>query len=261
VNPGFFYRFSQLTYFLDTSTDMQLTSLSTTIRTIGLIAILSAIQGMSLVKAAQAQADPNAGAVCTAAYFEDPGYMYQAATPQQEEAINRYSQDPDRIKRSERMMAEITTFSAPLDSPMGYVINKVNGKEVSIPPAIRRAMDQGINRDSTKDNRRRVAELNKKYGQYATFGQNINLILSPEQVKEQDQDIYDLLAYIKSLLTPQQQKEQRDRAIAAPIKDGHCSPGAIFRPNTFLTRSIDTGKRPDLDKRLREDKTGTTFFK
>jgi hypothetical protein len=240
---------------------MQLTSLSTTVRTIGLIAILSAIQGMSLVKTAQAQADPNAEAVCTAAYFEDPGYMYQAATPQQEEAIDRYSQDPDGIARAERVISEITTFSAPLDSYMGYVINKVNGKEVSIPPAIRRAMDQGINRAPTKENRRRVAELNKKYGQYATFGQNIILILSPEQVKEQDKIIYDYLAYIKSLLTPQQQKEQRDRAMAAPISDGYCSPGAIFRPNTFLTRNIDTGRRPDLDKRLREDKTGTTFFK
>jgi hypothetical protein len=240
---------------------MKLPHLSKAIHMIGLITILSAIQGMSLVRTAQAQADPNAGAVCTAAYFDDPGYMYQAATPQQQEAIDRYSQISGQFQREERMMAEITTFSAPLDSPMGYVINKVNGKEVSIPPKIKKAIDRGVNRAPTKDNRRRVAELNKKYGQYATFGQNINLILSPEQVKEQDKDIYGFLAYIKSLLTPQEQKEQRDRAMAAPISDGHCSPGAIFRPNTHLTRSIDTGKRPDLDKRLREDKTGATLFK
>jgi hypothetical protein len=248
---------------------MKLTSLSKSVRwrglsfreSISLIAILSAIQGMSLVKTAQAQTDLNAGAVCTAAYFDNPGYMYQAATPQQQKAIDKYSQISGQFAREERMTAEITTFSAPLDSPMGYVINKVNGKEVSIPPKIKKAIDQGVNRAPTRDNRRRVAELNKKYGQYATFGQNINLILSPEQVKEQDKDIYGFLAYIKSLLTPQEQKEQRDRAMAAPINDGHCSPGAIFRPNELLTRSIDTGKRPDLDKRLREDTTGATLFK
>jgi hypothetical protein len=240
---------------------MKLSYLSKSVRTIGLLTILSTIQGMSLVQTAQAKPDPNAGAVCTAAYFDNPGYMYQAATPQQQELIDKYSQSFGQFKREERMMAEITTFSAPLESPMGYVINKVNGKEVSIPPKIKKAIEQGVNRAPTQDNRRRVAELNKKYGQYATFGQNINLILSPEQVKEQDKDIYGFLAYIKSLLTPQEQKEQRDRAMAAPINDGHCSPGAIFRPNTLLTRSIDTGKRPDLDKRLREDKTGATLFK
>jgi hypothetical protein len=233
------------------------TALSKIVRTIGLIATLSTIQGMSIAQTAQAKPNPNAGAVCTAAYFDDPGYMYQPATPQQIDAVHKYELNPDRIKRSERMMAEITTFSAPLDSPMGYVINKVDGKEVSIPPKIKKAIDRAMNRTPTKDNRRRVAKLNKKYGRYATFGQNINLILSPEQVKEQDKNFYDSFAYVKSLLTPQQQQEQREKITAA----GYCPPGGLFRPNTHTTRSIDTGKRPDLDKRLREDKTGATFFK
>ena len=54
---------------------------------------------------------------------------------------------------------------------MGYFINKVNGKEVSIPPSIRRTIDQEMNRNPSPENCRRVAKLNKKYGQYATFGQ------------------------------------------------------------------------------------------
>jgi hypothetical protein len=242
---------------------MQLTSLSKSVQTIGLITLLSAIQGMSMVKTAQAQTDPNAEAVCTAAYFDNPGYMYQAATQQQQEAIDKFQKDPERMKRWDNMMAEITTFSAPLDSPMGYVINKVNGKEVPLPPEIEEEIKQAVYVDPSQNSRKRVAELNQKYGQYATFGQNINLILSPQQRQDRIKDTYEYIAYIKSVLTPQERQAQRDQATAAPLTDGFCSPSALFDPNnpeTLRSLSIDTGIRPDLDKRLREDKTGATFF-
>jgi hypothetical protein len=239
---------------------MKLNFLST-VRTIGLIAIISAFQAMGIAKIAQAQLDINAGAVCTAAYFDNPGYMYQAATPQQQKAIDNYQNDPERMKKWEKMMAEITTFSAPLDSPMGYVVNKVNGKEVPIPPKIEEEIKKAVYVDPSQNSRKRVAELNQKYGQYATFGQNINLIFSPEQQQERVKETYEFLAYIKSLLTPEEQKAQRDQAMAAPVTDGYCSPGALFRPDMWQSVSIDTGVRPDLDQRLREDKTGTTFFK
>jgi hypothetical protein len=62
--------------------------------------------------------------------------MYNPVTNQQIAAVSKFDGNPERIKRFDRMMAEITTFSAPLGSPMGYTINKVNGKEVSIPPKI-----------------------------------------------------------------------------------------------------------------------------
>ncbi len=239
---------------------MQITFLSKTVRTIALITILSTIQGMSLVKAAQAQANPNVGAVCTAAYFDDPGYMYNPSQEQQK-SLGLSPKYQEQYKKVEKMMNEITTFSAPLDSPMGYVIKKVNGKEVSIPPNIKRAIDQGVNRAPTNDNRKRVAELNRKYGQYATFGQNITLIMSPEQQKERVKETYEYLADLAAVMTPEERKAERDRAMAAPVSDGYCSPGAIFRPDMYQTLTIDTGRRPDLDKRLREDKTGTTLFK
>ncbi len=247
---------------------MKLTLLSKSVRTIlgtrgyaiGLITILSTIQGMNMVKTAQAQANINSGNVCTAAYFDNPGYMYNPSQKQQKD-LSASPKYQAQYKRVEKMMGEITTFSAPLDSPMGYVIKKVNGKEVSIPPNIRRAIDKGVNRAPTNDNRRQVAELNKKYGQYATFGQNIVLMLSPEQQKERVKETYEFLADLAAIMTPKERKAERDRAMAAPVADGYCSPGALFRPEMYQTLTIDTGKRPDLDRRLREDKTGATVFK
>jgi hypothetical protein len=102
-----------------------------------------------------------------------------------------------------------------------------------------------------------VAELNKKYGQYATFGQNITLILSPEQQQERVQETYEYLADLAAMMTPEERKAERDALTA----QAGCSPGALFRPDMWKSVTIDTGKRPDLDKRLREDKTGATEFK
>jgi hypothetical protein len=235
---------------------MKLASLSKTVRTIGLITILSTIQGISLVQTAQAQAKPSTKSACTAAYFDDPGYMY-APSYDRVEVMMKSQRSQERTKRTEKMMNEITTFSAPLDSPLGYVINNVNGKEVSVPPNIKKAIDRETNRNPSPENRIRVAELNKKYGKYATFGQNIILIPSSEQDVQIVKDSYAGIADLKALLTPQELKAERDRATA----EG-CPPGNLYNPpRSQRTFTIDTGRRPDLDKRLREDKTGATVFK
>jgi hypothetical protein len=236
---------------------MKLTFLSKSVRTIGLITLLSAIQGMSMVQTVQARPKPQAQPVCSVAYFDDPGYMYQPATQQQQEAIDKYSTDPIRVKKFESFIDEATTFSAPLDSPMGFSVKKVNGKNVPIPDKIRRAMERAVLVDPSQNSRKRVAELNQKYGQYATFGQNITLILSPEKTKEYSNMVYEFLAYISSNMTPQQRQAERDERIAA----GECSPGAIFKANGPMTFTVDTGRRPELDKIVREDKTGRTLFK
>ena len=237
---------------------MKLTSLSKSVRTIGLIGILSTIVGMSMVPTAQAQPKSPTGSACSAAYFDDPGYMYNLETAQQNAAFDKYNNDPTYVKKWDGMVAKITTFSAPLDSPLGYVVKTVNGKPIKIPPKIEQAIRKAVyGTDNSPNNRRRAAELNQKYGQYATFGQNITLILSPEQQKESVKRTYESLAYLASLLTPQQRQAQRDAAIAA----GECSGGGVFKPSMVGTMTVDTGTRPDLDKRLREDKTGATFFK
>ena len=161
---------------------MKLTSLSKSVRTIVSIGILSAIVGTSMVPAAPAQAKPQTGSTCSAAYFNNPGYMYSPVTKEQRAAVDKFQNDPDRMKKWTSMMAKIQTFSAPLDSPMGYVAKKVNGKPIKIPPKIEQAIRKAVYVAPTPNNRKRVAQLNQEYGQYATFGQNITLLLSPGNV-------------------------------------------------------------------------------
>jgi len=239
---------------------MQLTFLSNAVRTLSLIGMLGAIEGMSLVKTVQAQANPpnpQAKSVCSAAYFDNPGYMYNPVTETQWKAVDKFQLDPDRMKKGNDTLATITTFSVALDAPLGYVVNKVNGKPVPLSPKIEQAIKREMFRDPSNDNRRRIAELNRKYGKYATFGQNITLLLSPEQQKESAKGTYEFLAYIASVLTPQERQAERDRVTAA----GECSPSSLFKPDIWRSVTVDTGTRPDLDKRLREDTSGNTFFK
>jgi hypothetical protein len=235
---------------------MKLTLWAKSIRTIGLITILSTIQAMSLAPTAQAQINSQNRSVCTAAYFNDPGYMYQPVTQQQRKAIEQFEQNPKRVKKWESFIDEARTFSVPLDSPMGYVVKTINGKPVTIPEKIEQAIKQAVYVDPAQNSRKRVAELNQQYGEYATFGQNITLILPLEKTKEYNKMIYESLAYIASVMTPQQRQAERDRRTAA----GDCSYSSIYQPNGPLTLTIDTGRRPDLDRRVRENKTGNTFF-
>lgn len=253
---------------------MKPTFLSKTIRSIlgtrgyaiGLITILSAIQGTSIVQTAQAQAIPagKPGSVCTDAYFANPDYMYtftpEMQNQQQKAALARLD-GPARIKRQKDIWARSSTFSVALDAPVGYVAKKVNGKPVAIPAKLTKEMYDAAfnaNRDP-KATRRRVAELNKKYAAYATFGQQINLIFSPEQIRENTKMIRESSAFIAAVMTPAQKQAERDNIRASAKQMGMCP--ALSNPNLMTYVTLSVGKRPELDRRLREDKTGATFFK
>jgi hypothetical protein len=246
---------------------MKLTALSKTIRTIALITILSAIQGTSIVQTAQAQAIPagKPGSVCTDAYFANPDYMYtfppEMQSKQQKAALEKLDGTPARFKRQKDIWARSSTFSVALDAPVGYVAKKVSGKPVAISAKLAEEMRDAAanaNRDP-KATRRRVAELNKKYGAYATFGQQINLIFSPEQIRENTKMIRESTAFIVSVMTPAQKQAERDMVKASAKQMGMCP--ALSNPAQMTYVTLEVGQRPELDKRLREDKTGATFFK
>lgn len=201
---------------------MQLTFLSKTIRTIGLITILTAIEGISLVQTAQAQSK-EPGVACSAAYFADPDYMYN---PQgkEKETVDRFGANPARMKRQQNIWARSSTFSVALDAPVGYVAKKVNGKPVAISAKLAKEMYDAAfnaNRDP-KATRRRVAELNKKYAEYATFGQQINLMFSPAQIRENTKMTREFSAYTASVMTPEQKQAERDGIRASAKQMGMC---------------------------------------
>lgn len=221
---------------LGISTAMQLTVLSKKFAQIGSVAILTAIQGMSVVQTAQAQTPPagKPGSVCTDAYFANPDYMYTLPPGKQQQkqqaAIDKFEADPTRIKRWKGIWAKSSTFSVALDAPVGYVAKKVNGKPVAIPAKLAKEMYDAAfnaNRDP-KATRRRVAELNQKYAKYATFGQQINLMFSPEQIRENTKMTRESSAYLASVMTPQQKQEERDMIRASAKQMGMCP--ALFIP-------------------------------
>jgi hypothetical protein len=250
---------------------MKLTSLSKKVRTIlgtrgyaiGLITILSAIQGMHLVQTAQAQAIPagKPGSVCSDAYFANPDYMYDPRPGKEKDMVDKYISDPIRDIKRTSIWAKSKTFSVASDAPVGYVAKKVNGKPIAIPSKLGKEMnDAAFNaRYAPKGVRKRVAELNQKYSQYATFGQQITLIFSPEQIRENTKMTREYNAYVASVMTPQQKQREQETVRAAAKQAGMCP--AIFNPDSMRSANLEVGKRPDLDKRLREDKTGATFFK
>jgi hypothetical protein len=246
---------------------MKLTSLSKTVRTIGLITLLSALPGMSIAQIAQAKAIPagKPGSVCTDAYFANPDYMYTLPPgklqQQQQAALAKLNGTPARIKQQKDIWAKSSTFSVALDAPVGYVAKKVNGKPVAIPAKLAKEMYDAAfnaNRDP-KATRRRVAELNKKYAEYATFGQQINLMFSPEQIRENTKITRESSAYLASVMTPEQKQAERDNVRASAKQMGMCP--ALFNPALMTYVTLEVGQRPDLDKRLRADKTGKTLFK
>ncbi len=242
---------------------MKLTALSKSVRKIGLIGMLAAIALLESTSAIQAQAIPagKPGSVCSDAYFANPDFMYSFPSGEEQMAlINAFSNDPARVARMNRIWAKSNTFSVELDAPVGYIAKTVNGEAVEIPPDIEKEIyEAAFNANSNPaTTRRRVAELNEEYAQYATFGQQISIIFSEEQIRENTEMGREFSAYVASVLTPQQRQEQQNAMRAAAAQMGMCP--ALSNPASMRYVTLEVGQRPDLDQRLLEDTTGATFF-
>jgi hypothetical protein len=229
---------------------MQRTSLSKSVRTIRLITILSVIQSISLGQTAQAQAIPagKPGSTCSDAYFANPDFMYSSLPPgKQQDTIDKFSNDPAQVKRVNAIWAKSTTFSVAPDAPVGYIAKKVNGKSIAIPTKLAKELfDAADNaRLDPKTTRKQVAELNQKYAEYAIFGQQLTLIFSPEQIKENTKMTREYSAYIASVMTPEQKQKERDMIRAGAKQMGMCP--ALFNPNSMRSAQLEVGRRPDLD--------------
>lgn len=237
---------------------MKLTFFSKTLRMIGLTASLTLIASTNIHQTAQAQLGVESALMpCSEAYLADVDFMYYnvesvGASAEQLEEIERIT--APILEEMESIPAEIDIFAVEFDAPTGYVANKVNGVAVEIPPEIKQAM----NRDNTYPySREKVKTLNERYGQYATFGQQLTLVFSSEQTKRYSDLLRELNALTASVLTDEQKEAYR----LPYISNGSCYVNYSFADMGFGSIVVEVGVRPELDARLREDTTGATFFR
>ena len=244
--------------------------------TIGLIALLYTTFSTGVQRTAQAQiADSvQANTSCLDAYFENPNYSYFPPTdlsfddPGWTGGLTVLSKEQRRavlqasavvFENLKAVTAEVNTFSVELDAPFGYIANEVKGIAVEIPPEVKAAMDEAVNSEGVANRREQVKALNKKYGQYATFGQQITLVFSPEQARRVADVDREYNAKVKTILTEEQKQATRD--LEGPEVEGA---GLAYKPISGFdddgTIVVEIGQRPDLDKRLREDTSNSTFF-
>ncbi|MGI8932786.1 MAG: hypothetical protein ACR2FS_01805 [Phormidesmis sp.] len=244
---------------------------------VGLIVLLCTTLSTGVQRTAKAQTAESvqAGAACLDAYFENPNYSYFYPTDwsfddpgwanilpadlseEQRRAIVQAS--AVALSNREAVTAEVNTFSVELDAPFVYIANEVNDVAVEIPLEIKEAMDEAVNYQDGVDRREQVKMLNGKYGQYATFGQQITLVFSPEQAKRVADGFREYNAKVKNILTEEQKQATRDLEGSELVGAGvACEP--IYGFDDDGTIVVETGQRPELDQRLREDTSNSTFF-
>ena len=245
--------------------------------TIGLIALLYTTFSTGVQRTAQAQtAEPiQASTSCLDAYFENPNYMYFPPTYLSFDDPSWAGILPTDLSEAQRkaivqasavvsenlkaVTAEVNTFSVELDAPFAYIPNEVNGIAVEIPPEIKAAMDEAVNSEDVANRREQVKALNEKYGQYATFGQQITLVFSPEQAKRVADVDREYNTKVKTILTEEQKQATRDLEGPEVVGAGAaCKP--IYGFDDDGTIVVEIGQRPELDKRLRKDTSNATFF-
>ena len=245
--------------------------------TIGLIGLICTTLSTGIQRTTQAQTAESvqASAACLDAYFENPNYSYFMPTDldiddpswasilpadlseEQRRAIVQAS--AVALSNREAVTAEVNTFSVELNAPFTYIANEVNGVAVEIPPEIKAAMDEAVNYQDGADRREQVDVLNKKYGQYAMFGQQITLVFSPEQAKRVADGFREYNAKVKTILTEEQMQATRDLESPELVGAGvACEP--IYGFDDDGTIVVEIGQRPELDQRLREDTSNSTFF-
>jgi hypothetical protein len=244
-------------------TNMKFTTFSKAFRTISLTTLLTVMVGTNIQQSAQAEFRGADSALmpCSEAYFADVDYMYYdfesiGVSAEQLEEIKKLSAPIS--EEMTRIPTEVNMFAVELDAPVGYVANKVNGEEIAIPPEIERALyaESFAANEKPEETRKRVNELNKKYGQYATFGQQLTLVFSSEQTRRYSDLIRQNNAIVASVLTEEQKQKFRD------LRTGEtCNVNYSAAEMGLGSIVVEVGERPELDARLREDTTGAIFFR
>ena len=228
----------------------------TSMVTVGAIAYVQQIAKAQLVTTVEAYMP------CSEAYYSDPDFSYGTRESgnflenlKQRGQFESYEQAIKPVlDEMEALNNEITMFAVDLDAPIGYVANKVEGADVEIPADVEKSMQEDM---AYPYSREKVKTLNEKYGQYATFGQQITLVYSTAQTLRRQELDREIAAIGASYLTPEEKQEHKDLYSS----QGTCHLNYGFADMGIGRITVEVGRRPDLDARLREDTTGATFFR
>ena len=218
----------KLTPFLEIAVAMKLTSLSKSVRSIGLMTLLSATIGTTLQQPVQAQeAPPNfsvlakdKNGVCSplpqGVFYQEFGGI--TFSPEQKAAYRKF--DAEARKRYKPIIDNPKKVIDP-DGPVGIEFRPGIGDKKAF--EIVDALDVLIRRKLSTA--QQVEALTKSYGQYAIFSPPEGISYSPKQISEGKRITRNWEAQTMAILTPKQQKIYKanlalqDRIMDCGIRD------------------------------------------
>ncbi|RUT10323.1 hypothetical protein DSM106972_008180 [Dulcicalothrix desertica PCC 7102] len=201
---------------------MKLTFLSKTVRTLGLMTLLSVMVGTSVQQSVQAQTQSTAdfleqSKACDRAMKEDGeemdgGYFFDDfkglnLTDQQKKAYEVLD------AQAEAKRAEIYKGSISVADPAA-ILSFSSSPGVSVPPDVQAAIQEALNSNPKMD---QEAALNQKFGKYGRFIGSYITYFTPEQETQLSQIGKDFYSQVQDLMTPEQQP-QYSKNLAARLR-------------------------------------------
>jgi hypothetical protein len=182
---------------------MKLTSFSKSVRAIGLMATLSVVVVTTLQQPIQAQSKVQAKTPTACVPLPEGGFFYDFQglefSPKQQVELKQIS---DTVNlRSEALSKRLRKVMS-----KGYLVTEVRDK---VDDKIRKEIDEAASDATAVDGKvdpKKVKNLNKKYGQYATFYIEPKLVFTQAQIAERNKITSDMEDQIMSILIPEQKK-------------------------------------------------------
>ena len=196
----------QFTNILQYSTAMKLTSLSKSVRSIGLMALLSVVVGSLVQQSVQAQNQAQLKAPVTCNLQLKNGFFYEFQdikfTPKQEATYRKIS--ATMKQKADAQVKNVRTEPRP-DASVDVVFKEGITDKIAL--EISEASTAMGSRNLPPKEQMRL--LTEKYGQYATFFQTPTLRFTPQQIAAKEKMNRDFEAQMMSIFTPQQRKVYR----------------------------------------------------
>jgi len=216
---------------------MKLTSLSKSVRTLALITLLSATIGTSMQQSVQAQSGAKPKVACITLpegqiFNEFEGITFSR---EQDKAYQKI-----RAARNKKANALSKTFRAVDDPERNFSIAPKPGTSDEKMEEISDDDITLIRAKVSNDLRREL--LTRRYGRYATFSINQNIVFTPEQIATGRKIWRDSEAQTMAILTPEQRKIYQAKLVIVLGLEA-CNENDPTSPRLFSTYTTVDGIR------------------